>query len=347
MTLFSGYDSQALAMERLKSNFGNFDYELVAWCDNDKYAIEAHNLIFPQWKDRNLGDITKVDFNEIPDCDVVTWSFPCTDISSAGKQIGLEQGSGTRSSLGWTAIEIFRAKRPKYLLMENVKPLISQKFIGSFNKMIKTLEEIGYTSYFKVLNSKDYGVPQNRERVFMVSILGDGNEWDNIGKEGFEFPQPIQLKKRISDVLEKDVDRKYFISDKHIDIYSKRFDESKMSLSGCEIIKTGRYMECGHSASSVVSIKGISHTVMENHSLAASVIYEAQDDNFNFEFNNKRYVVRKFTPREFFRLMDVDDIFIDRIQSGNIPNSQQYKLAGNSIVVSCLYYIFKEMLEVN
>lgn len=98
-TAFSGYDSQCLALERLKRDFPTFDYELVGWSEIDKYAIQAHNALFPEWSDRNFGDISKIDWAEIPDFDLFTWSFPCTDISIAGDQKGFEEGSGTASSL--------------------------------------------------------------------------------------------------------------------------------------------------------------------------------------------------------------------------------------------------------
>lgn len=122
-TLFSGYDSQALAMERLKHNQGGqFNYELVAWCEIEDAAIKAHNALFPQWSGRNLGDICKVDPNDVPDCDCLTYSFPCQDISNAGKQRGFEQGSGSRSSLLWECEKIIKAKKPQYLVMEYATP---------------------------------------------------------------------------------------------------------------------------------------------------------------------------------------------------------------------------------
>lgn len=135
VSLFSGYDSQALAMERLKRDFAGFDYELVAWCEIEDVAIKAHNALFPQWSDRNLGDICKVNPDDVPDCDVLTYSFPCQDISNAGKQKGFEQGSGSRSSLLWECEKIIKAKRPKYLLMENVKALVQRKFMPEFQNL--------------------------------------------------------------------------------------------------------------------------------------------------------------------------------------------------------------------
>lgn len=207
-TLFSGYDSQCLALERLKKDFPDFDYELVAWCEIEPSAITAHNALFPQWADRNLGDITKINPEDVPDCDCMTWSFPCTDISNAGKQAGLSNDSGTRSSLCWDAMRIFKAKKPKYLLMENVKALVSQKFMPDFKQLMDELADMGYSNFWQIMNAKDYGVAQNRERVFMVSILDSDRM--------FHFPKKMKLEKRLKDVLEENVDEKYYLKEEQV-----------------------------------------------------------------------------------------------------------------------------------
>ena len=207
-TAFSGYDSQCMALDMLKSNFPDFDYELVGWSEIDSNAIMAHNAVYPQWADRNAGDITKIDWEGQPDFDLFTYSYPCTDISSAGLQRGLSKGSGTRSSLLWECEKAIRIKRPKYLLMENVSALVTQKFIGEYHKWLNILEGYGYSNFGKVMNAKDYGIPQNRERIFLVSILGE---------EDFCFPNEIPLELRLKDLLEDDVDDKYVLSDKIID----------------------------------------------------------------------------------------------------------------------------------
>lgn len=206
ITLFSGYDSQALSMERLKRDYPCFDYELVAWCEIESSAIKAHNALFPQWSDRNLGDICKINPDDVSDCDCVTYSFPCQDISNAGKQKGFEQGSGSRSSLLWECEKIIKAKQPKYLVMENVKALVQKKFMPEFQRWIDTLADLGYNNYWKVLNAKDYGVAQNRERVFMVSILGE--------HQPYNFPVPIHPTKCVEDYMEpaEDIGEEYFIS---------------------------------------------------------------------------------------------------------------------------------------
>ena len=200
-TAFSGYDSQCMALDKL-----GIDYELVGWSEIDKYAIQAHNAVYPQWADRNFGDISKIDWAEVPDFDLFTMSSPCQDFSSVGMQRGGAEGSGTRSSLLWECRKAILAKRPKYVVFENVKALVSAKFLPYFNKWQSELAGYGYRNFAKVLNAKDYGVPQNRERIFMISIL-DADAY-------YHFPEPMPLDKRLKDVLEQNVDERYYLSDK-------------------------------------------------------------------------------------------------------------------------------------
>jgi DNA (cytosine-5)-methyltransferase 1 len=217
-TAFSGYDSQCLSLDRLKKKYPEFDYELVGWSEIDKYAIQAHNAIYPQWADRNYGDVSKINWDEVPDFDLFTYSSPCQDFSNAGLQKGGEEGSGTRSSLLWECRRAIVAKKPKFLLMENVAALVSQKFLPLFNKWQAELARYGYTNFAQVLNAKDYGIPQNRERIFLVSVQGDA--WYN-------FPQPVKLTKRLKDVLEPVVDEKYYLSEKTIAMFDAHRDKQQ------------------------------------------------------------------------------------------------------------------------
>lgn len=220
VTLCSGYDAQCLALERLRRNYPDFDYELIAWAEIDEYAIKAHDVLFPEYAGRNMGDITSCDWSGTPSpIDLLTYSTPCQSISSAGKQEGLKKGSGTASSIIWSVLNAIDMLRPRYLLMENVKALVSSKFIGDFRQWQDELAGRGYTNFVKVLNSKDFGVPQNRERVFMVSILNSD--------ETYHFPEPFPLEKRLKDILEEGVDEKYYLSKKLMD-----YVESKGGKSG-------------------------------------------------------------------------------------------------------------------
>lgn len=208
---FAGYGSQAMALERLKRDFPQFDYTVVGISEIDKYAIKAYQAVHEHCP--NYGDISKIDWNNVPDFDLFTYSFPCTDISNAGQQKGLQKGSGTRSSLLWECQRAIEIKRPKYLLMENVSALLQQKFLPHFREWIELVGRLGYSSFVDTLNAKNFGIPQNRDRVFMVSILGDCQ---------YHFPKPFPLEKRLKDVLEENVDEKYYLSDKMIECLLNR-----------------------------------------------------------------------------------------------------------------------------
>lgn len=471
---FAGYGSQSMALRRL-----GIDFEVVGISEIDKYAIQAYMAVHGDTP--NYGDISKIDWSSVPDFDFLTYSFPCTDISTAGQQKGLAEGSGTRSSLLWECRKAIEAKRPKYLLMENVKNLVSKKFTSYLKEWLRFLEGQGYSNYTKVLNAKDFGVPQNRERVFMVSILGEAL---------FHFPKPFTLEKRLKDVLEKDVDESFYLSEKCVERLRRNMSKddicvdingvSKTLLANCYKVQTfdnyvyvvGNTNPSGHGMNGNVfdsnglcptlttnkgegprildpiscalrgrnpenpsdrkagieleqtlefgtDIANCITTVQKDSLVAEPKIFQSprgfnkgalfgdcpaitssrwQDNNFVTEpqvltpkrteygkvlrkdydagriqesrhnmteleprtdgicntittvqkdnllmedFTN--YRIRKLTPRECFRLMGVSEKDIDNIQKAGISKTQQYKMAGNSIVVDVLYYIFKKM----
>lgn len=230
-TAFSGYDSQCLALNSIDAQ-----YELVGWSEIDKYAIQAHNALFPQWADRNYGDISKIDWEQVPDFDLFTYSSPCQDFSNAGKQAGGEKGSGTRSSLLWECERAISAKLPKYLLFENVAAVVSKKFIRTFEEWCKILENMGYTNFYQILNAKTHGyptpVPQNRKRVFMVSILDC--------REPFVFPEAQELTTRLADVLEDNVDEKYYLKDARIESLLASTERERERKRICVCAQRGR-----------------------------------------------------------------------------------------------------------
>lgn len=178
---------------------------------------------------RNLGDISKID--KLDYADFWTISFCCQDISNAGKMKGFKLGSNTRSSLLWDNIKLLKlavdsSNAPKYVMFENVKNLVSKKFMSDFNDLLDVLNELGYNTYWKVLNAKDYGIPQNRERVFAISIRKDIDD----GK--FEFPQPFDNGVRLKDVLEDKVDEKYYLTDTMIRGFIKYNDNHTTKGTG-------------------------------------------------------------------------------------------------------------------
>ena len=477
---FAGYGSQSIALRNL-----GIEYEVVAISEIDKYAIKAYEAI--HGPANNLGDICKIDPRDIPDHDLFTYSFPCQDLSVAGKQAGL--GKGTRSGLLYECEKIIEAKKPKYLLLENVKNLVGKKFKPQFDEWLAYLESLGYTNYWKVLNAKDYGVPQNRERVFVVSILGD--------HEPYKFANKIPLDKCIADILEDKVDEKYYLSDeiqkrfkitnqnKNIIgttkpdfrtigqrdvVYSKNgvmgslvatdYKQPKQILEYkiYQNVKVRKYdvdidelkktlkdakNKSGMTIKDIASKLDVSKTTVE-HWFRSDNCFSIPDENIwldlknllgittdkfdksimefeikpneydmsnrvygangisptltasgesgakkiilpcicasrgrnpenpsdrtvgapteqRLEFNTKgtsntittvqkdnyvveaTYRIRKLTPRECFRLMGMSDDDIDKIQAAGISNTQQYKMAGNSICIPVLEAIFKNL----
>lgn len=200
--LFAGIGSQTQAL----TNIG-IAHKVVAISEIDKYAIQGYEAM--HGKANNLGDIRKIE--ELPDADLWTYSFPCQDISVAGKGAGIKEG--TRSGLLFEVERLLRVASekgtlPKYLLLENVKNLVSKKFKVDFDKWLDFLAELGYTNYWKVLNAKDYGIPQNRERVFCVSIRGE--------HKPFVFPKPKELTIRLRDMIDETVDERFYLKESTI-----------------------------------------------------------------------------------------------------------------------------------
>ena len=223
LTTFSGYDSQLMAADVLREWHPDFRWTCVGWSDIDKYACQMHNLVFPQFADCALGDITKIDWHAVKrslqgrEVDLFTYSSPCQDISQAGKQMGLQEGSDTRSALLWRVADAVEVLRPKYLLQENVAALVSQKFMPDFQKWLDKLSSLGYVSRWARLNAKNYGVPQNRDRVFCISMRQDV-------AFGYQFPEPFELRTRLEDVLEEEVADRYFLKDDAVSKYLQAND---------------------------------------------------------------------------------------------------------------------------
>lgn len=204
--LFSGIGAFSKALTNL-----GIQHERIAMCEIDPHAIKVYEALHGPTP--NLGDISKVD--HLPDCDLLTYSFPCQDLSKAGKRAGMTKGSGTRSGLLWEVDRLLLGARerekdgqrhlPKYLIMENVNAILYKANFPDFNLWIQSLTKMGYTSSYAVLNASDYGVPQNRKRCFMVSSLGH---------DRLVFPQPCPDGRFLKDVLEDDVSEKYYLSEK-------------------------------------------------------------------------------------------------------------------------------------
>lgn len=300
---FSGIGTQAMALKRL-----GVKIEHIGISEIDKHAIASYMAIHGGVK--NYGNIMEIKGIDLPQIDIFTWSFPCTDLSKAGKQKGLND---TRSGLGYQVLRIVNEMeyKPKVLLMENVPDLLSEKFKDGWREMYHEIEGMGYTNHVEVLNAKDYGVAQNRERVFMVSILG---------KFSYKFPSKKILSKKIKDYLEEKVDNKFYLKDdllRHIEKTGK---------------KMKNYIEYKRYNGEFQSLCRIWFDI--------SPTLHTKCDKIKFIDNYSKK--RTFTPRECWRLMGIDDNDYDKAQ-GVCSNSQLYKQAGNAIVVDVLMAIFKQL----
>lgn len=220
LSLFSGIG----AFEQALKNLG-YDVELVAFSEIDKYAIESYCAVHDVDASLNLGDVTRINEKEIDaEVDLICFGFPCQDISVAGHGEGFydSEGNVTRSGLFFDALRIIKEVQPKIAIAENVKNLVSKRFKAEFEIVVTSLEEAGYKVYWKVLNSKDFGIPQNRERVFIVCIRNDIDE-------GYEFPEGFPLEKCLADMLDDEVDEKFYINTDRADrLINDLIEEGKL-----------------------------------------------------------------------------------------------------------------------
>lgn len=281
--------------------------------DYRTFENKARKLRLPKLKDmylankliNNYGDIQRIDPTTLPDFDLFTYSFPCQDISVAGYQCGLNEDSGTRSSLLWECCKIIETKRPKYLMMENVKNLVGKNHKDNFLKFLDYLESLGYTNNWAILNARDYGIPQNRERVFCISELKS--------KRDFVFPEQIELKFKLEDILEKNVDEKFY-------------------LNNGQVTDKPINQECSYCIDSNYWKGTTLQSFLKKHRR------QLVTDKIN---ESGQYVPRRLTPKETWRLMGVNDEDIDKA-SQLVSNTSLYKQSGNSIVVPVLEAIFKQ-----
>ena len=257
--LFAGIGSQREALKR-----ANIEHEIVAISENDKYASRAYELL--HGPTNNLGDIREIE--RLPKADLWTYSFPCTDISLAGKMKGFVKGSNTHSSLLWEVQRLLEVAKenyelPKFLLMENVKNIVSKKFMPLFQVWLDYLDSLGYKNFYKALNAKDYGVPQNRERCFMISIR-DKNAH-------YEFPKPIRLTKKLADLLENEVDEKYFLSEKFITCFTDMKDRHGLIRCQSRILKNLELV-----LDQIVSVESIEDKILKVHEDIDAVVNEVE-----------------------------------------------------------------------
>ena len=293
---------------------------------------------------KNVGDISKV--KKFPEMDLFTYSFPCQSISFAGYGHGLDRGSGTRSSLLWECERVIEQQKPKYLLMENVKALLSVKHKHNFDIWKEWLDDMGYNSYVMVLNAKHFGIPQNRERVFMVSIRKDV---DN----GYEIPVGHEIDVKISDFVDYSVEAR-LSREKHRDIVERDAElqqRIKNVLNGIEHeIPKNKIDGLGQVYASFRSTAVTNHESWYVQTLTTAnqkvylggiskeKLYDDSDDLVNY------FWCRELSSREYWRLMGFTDEDYDKAYQVTKVASL-YRQAGNSIVVSVLEAIFTNLLK--
>lgn len=379
--LFAGIGAQAKALENLGVNFEHYRI-----CEFDKYAVSSYNAV--HGTEFETSDITKIHADDlgIVETDkyeyIMTYSFPCTDLSTAGKQKGMSRDSGTRSGLLWEVERLLKETKelPQILLMENVPGVLSEKNKKDFLEWCGFLESLGYTSKYKILNAKDYGIPQNRDRVFMISWFGEYY---------YNLPDKKPLYLTLKDFLERSVDKKYYLSEKAIKGFFKHTKESIEKKNGfrfeptngqgiakavlskagsrpCDnyialdeqngyIRKDGMIGALATDGSSQkhnnriiekVRVFQYAHGYLPAGEIDGNIFPTVRTSNTD-RYNNEIQVngdtrIRKLTPKECWRLMGFDDESFSRAEKV-VSNSQLYKQAGNSIVVNVLMAIFEKL----
>lgn len=318
LSLFSGIGAFEMALNKL-----NIEYDIVNYCEIDKYASKVYSKIHNISENKNLGDITKIDISTLnSNIDLLVHGSPCQDFSISGKGKGGDENSGTRSSLMWYSVKMIKKVLPKYVIWENVGNVLSAKHKHNFEKYLTTLEKIGYKNQYKILNCKDFNLPQNRNRVFVISVRNDvvnNFSFDNINIS----TKKVSIKDYIDEIVQ--VEDKYFVKREMKELKGK----SK------EIISIGYVSNKGSQAGKVYSIEGLFPTICAcTHGYAIGYIYQ----------DNK---VRMLKPNETFKMMGFEEKVYNICKELNISDTQMYKMCGNSIPLPILVEIFKELFIKN
>lgn len=331
MSLFSGIESFKRGLDNLR-----IENELVGYSEIDKYASKVLAEIHGVEENLNYGNIRNIDERKVPDCDLITYGFPCQDLSVGGLRKGIVKDE-TRSGLLFDALRIIKEKKPKYAIAENVKNLIGKGFIKDFQALLAELDSYGYNNYWNVMNSKDYGIPQQRERIFIVSIRKD------VDTGLFTFPEMFTSDFRIKDFLETDVAEKYFIDDERTERIIREY-KPQLSLDTNRTERIGGLFDTEtrkRQAGAIWDIDYIAPTITTSQGGYREPLWLVDGR------------IRKATPKECFLLMGFNDEDYDKgktilekefYNGKDRTNSQMLKMAGNSIVVNVIQEILIELL---
>jgi len=343
---FAGIGAWGKALKR-----ENVKFELVGFSEINKYAISAFCAIHNQSECKNYGDITKIDSHNLPQIDLLCASPPCQSFSIAGKQKGMEDDRG---KLFLDTLRIVTFAKPKVILFENVKGLTFKKFEPELTYILSYLKGMGYNVYHKILDAKDFGIPQSRKRLFIVGIKGvfdDGS---------FTFPEVMPLQISLMDLLEENVPDKYYIKDKCLIYWNKTKDtQIKKGFSSLDsdvaVCQTAR--QYANWRGNYVTDKKL-HCIglINNQNSQGMRVYEknisctlsSQGGGYGAKTGlyKEGDRVRKLTPLECMRLMNFDDEDFYKLKSLNLSDTQLYRLCGNSIVVSVICAIIKNLKQI-
>ncbi len=346
LELFSGYGTASFALKQL-----GIHYECVGYSDIDRYA----NQCFQQnHGGKELGDCTKIDPKDLEDFDLLTGGFPCQTFSISGKGKG---ELDTRGTLFNEIIRIAEVKKPRYMMLENVNGLMSKRHKVTFDKIISELYRIGYFVKWKVINTKEHGIPQNRTRVFFICC----RNWNDFCK--FEFPKEEKLKIFLKDLLEEDVEEKYFLSEKMVECIltpaSEKWQSGKMEIDLDIARPLTATMHKMHRADTdnYISIKNATKKGYLNGRSGDGVSLEhpnsktrrgrvQQQISATLQCNDAKGVItddlkiRRLTPTECFRLQGFLD---DEVNLDGLSDTQRYRLAGNGQSVNVVRKIFDNL----
>lgn len=363
----SNYTNDKDNKKEYKEN--KMNYNLVNFCEFDKYAVKSYCAIHDVDEGLNLGDITQVDIESLPtNVDFITHGSPCQSFSVAGKQHGGEKGSGTRSSLLWNSVEIIRHCKPKFVIWENVKNVLSKKHKPVFDAYVDEMKNMGYNTYYRVLNAKNYGIPQNRERIYAISVREDidnntnytGHIDHNKYYDRFDkslFPEPFDNGLRLRDFLENEVEEKYYLSDKMVSGFLKHNENHEAKGTGFkwnprDINGTASYLRANAALAptdntikceGLLDIKGNEQVrrVYSSDGLSPTLNTMEGGNRQPKVLTSENFRIRKLTPKECYRLMGFSDEDFEKAKATGNSATQLYKQAGNSIVVNVLEEIYK------
>jgi DNA (cytosine-5)-methyltransferase 1 len=290
------------------------EFDLKFFCEIDKFAIKSYCAIHDEDANKNIGDIASIKGNEVADIDLFVYSPPCQAFSVAGKMMGVEDKRGV---LFFDSLRIIQEKQPKIAIMENVKGLITKKFKETFTSILKELEKAGYNNYWKVLNLKNYGLPQNRERVFIVSIRKDIDD-------GYEFPQGYDNGLRLKDMLEDEVDDKYYIGSDKVEKLLMQLDWKNKDKLCCDMtINEPKFKDIGNCIKARYDA-GIVNQRAEGIGVVCPVI---TPDRVNKRQNGRRF---KEDGEEMFTLTGQDRHGVlqvgNIVDTGNFDNPQRGRI---------------------